>query len=149
MASNYRQLSFVFNLTVPQTDWLMALMDRLGEDVRNPDGSLADPNPEQVRYLGGDLLDFAVDFLPLPATKQVEVWVHDTGEWANVDQIAAVLQALLVKFPGLQPIGFTWADTCSKPRIDEFGGGAVLISRDRVQIETTHDLLNRMNREAA
>lgn len=37
------------------------------------------------------------------------------------------------------PIGFEWAETCSKPRPGEFGGGWCAIFPDRVEIETTHE----------
>lgn len=41
-----------------------------------------------------------------------------------------------------RPIGFQWAETCSKPRIDEFGGGWCAIFADGVQIQSTSEALS-------
>jgi len=40
-------------------------------------------------------------------------------------------------------IGFQWAVSCSKPRIDEFGGGWCAVFPDRIEIESTHEPLSR------
>jgi len=37
------------------------------------------------------------------------------------------------------PIGFEWAETCSKPRIGEFGGGWCAIHADRVEMQLTRE----------
>jgi hypothetical protein len=39
------------------------------------------------------------------------------------------------------PIGFEWAETSSKPRVGEFGGGWCAIFHDRIEIETTREAL--------
>jgi hypothetical protein len=39
------------------------------------------------------------------------------------------------------PIGFEWAETCSKPRIGEFGGGWCAIFADRIEFEITGHML--------
>ncbi len=41
------------------------------------------------------------------------------------------------------PIAFEWAATCSRPRIDEFGGGWCAIFADRILFETTGQALSR------
>lgn len=43
-------------------------------------------------------------------------------------QLADFIHHLIVKFD-LPPFGFDWSYTCTKPRIDEFGGGAVWITK--------------------
>lgn len=40
-----------------------------------------------------------------------------------------------------EPIGFSFAQTCSRYRIDEFGGGFCFITKDYVICETTSDIL--------
>ena len=40
-------------------------------------------------------------------------------------------------------IGFQWAVSCSKPRIDEFGGGWCAVFPNRIEIESTHEPLSR------
>jgi hypothetical protein len=52
------------------------------------------------------------------------VWFHP-DESGNPSAVAAMITALLERFPASYPKGFqfTWAETCSKPRLDEFSGG--------------------------
>jgi hypothetical protein len=43
----------------------------------------------------------------------------------------------------LGPVGFEWAVTCSRPRIDEFGGGWCVIFADRIEFNRTGEALTR------
>ena len=56
------------------------------------------------------------------------VWVgsEDSGD---VDYTADLVQAFLRRFELDLVVAFQWANTCSKPRLDAFGGGAAVISR--------------------
>ena len=60
--------------------------------------------------------------------KHGTVWVgsEDSGD---VDYTADLTQAFLRRFALDLVVSFQWANTCSKPLVDEFGGGAVVISR--------------------
>jgi hypothetical protein len=44
-------------------------------------------------------------------------------------------------------VAFTWADTCSKPRPGEFGGGAAFVSAKGIDIMTTFDTIIKMKRQ--
>lgn len=37
-----------------------------------------------------------------------------------------------------------WAETCSKPRIGEFGGGAMLVDNKNIVVKTTSQILNEL-----
>jgi len=37
----------------------------------------------------------------------------------------------------------TWADSCSKMRIDEFGGGAMFITAEKVEYFSTYDFIQQ------
>ncbi|MBV1686424.1 hypothetical protein KRR38_01730 [Novosphingobium sp. G106] len=39
------------------------------------------------------------------------------------------------------PIGFEWSISCSRQRIDEFGGGWCAVFADRIELEGTHEAL--------
>lgn len=41
------------------------------------------------------------------------------------------------------PIGFDWSFTCSRPRLNSFGGGWCAIFSDRIEIETTREALSQ------
>ena len=55
------------------------------------------------------------------------VWLRDTGESFIIEQGAALVEALVeeLSLPGIHVV--SWANTCDKPRIDEFGGGAFAV----------------------
>lgn len=65
----------------------------------------------------------------------VEVAFEDEGIWfsheesINVDNLAVLVQALLDELEIDEPFVFSWANTCSKPRLDEFDGGACALKR--------------------
>ena len=50
-------------------------------------------------------------------------------ECIDTTQVAIFAQALLDELEIDEPFCFSWAYTCSKPRIDEFGGGACKVRR--------------------
>jgi hypothetical protein len=58
------------------------------------------------------------------------LWVHDDGGQGNIDMLIPVIQDYLTKFDPKGALGFEWANTCSRPRLDAFGGGAVFVTAD-------------------
>lgn len=62
------------------------------------------------------------------------LWLHDDGESIDVEHAAALAQALLDGLKIDEPFVFSWAYTCSKPRLDEFGGGACAVRRGKAPI---------------
>ena len=61
--------------------------------------------------------------------------VEDRGVWfyaqeqGNTDHVEAIARALLEELEMDERFVCSWAYTCSKPRIDEFGGGAMVVRR--------------------
>jgi hypothetical protein len=56
------------------------------------------------------------------------VWFH-TDESINTDHVEIIARQLIDELKLDTPFFCSWAYTCSKPRIDEFGGGAFVIKR--------------------
>ena len=56
------------------------------------------------------------------------VWFH-AEESGNTDHVEAIARALVEELELDEPFVCSWAYTCSSPRIDEFGGGAMLVRR--------------------
>ena len=56
------------------------------------------------------------------------VWIYGEESF-DVDQAACLAQMLVDELEIDEPFAFSWAYTCSKMRIDEFGGGACLVRR--------------------
>ena len=60
------------------------------------------------------------------------VWfTHD--ESIDVDSAASVIQRFLKEARPEGSCGFCWAETCSKPRLDNFGGGACFITAEKIE----------------
>ena len=80
-----------------------------------------------------------------------EAWFYSYGcEYSSVNALSELLRRFLIKFDRDDVISLEWANTCSKPRIDAFGGGAVVISRLGIDfINTTawsHEISQRVGR---
>lgn len=61
-----------------------------------------------------------------------ELWIH-ADESGSPDQVAKFLQAFLVKFRPEEGMWFSWSYTCSKMRVNEFGGGACAITAKEME----------------
>ena len=73
--------------------------------------------------------EYAFDFSVEPANRWLWVYSEDYG---NLTRLAVLIQAFLRKFRPRQSWGLCWADTCSKLRLDAFGGGAVFITPEYI-----------------
>lgn len=120
MANYYTQYSFeIENITPEEREWVN---ERLAWDIDVEDYPV---------YPTCRFEDEAGDSCSL--------WIHDDTGGGELDALAEMLQEFLVKFRPDQYITFSWADTCSKPRIDSFGGGAVFITNDDIRWMNTYD----------
>jgi len=103
MPNYYTQLSFaIHDITVQEAEWLKAELE--GACFWCP------PEYEFSTDTGGTVL-----------------WLHEDTA-CDLNSLADMLQQFLFLFRPTDSIGFSWADTCSKPRVDSFGGGAVFIT---------------------
>lgn len=74
-----------------------------------------------------------------------ELWVY-AGEFAELDQLADIIQRFLRRFQPDGCFGLTWAETCSKPRVGEFGGGAVFVTAKSVKWMSTGEFIVEQRR---
>jgi hypothetical protein len=74
------------------------------------------------------------------------VWFY-AEEAGNLDNLASVVQAYLVKFCPKGCWGITWADTCSRPRVGEFGGGAVFVTATERRWMSTYSWVAKQREE--
>lgn len=56
--------------------------------------------------------------------------ISDDGEYLHSENLANFLEEFLKRCRPKGAIGVCWADTCSKRRIGEFGGGAFVVFGD-------------------
>ncbi len=69
-------------------------------------------------------------------------WLHadDCGE---PDRVAHLVRKFLKRFRPDQCWSLSYAATCSKPRVGEFGGGAVFVTADKVSWECSYDFIEQ------
>ena len=138
MANNCTQFSFVFKINSPrEAEYIESILQAsyaMPTGV-NPE-DLTPEEAEQVQLLLDIFEDFeeyeclGFDCEVTGADKEGEVWVHDDAGEGNIDYVCQFIRAYLNKFDLDTKIGFSWASTCSSPRVGEFGGGAVVVSKD-------------------
>jgi hypothetical protein len=134
MADYFTQFSFVIPVTPEQGNWFAKVHALATELIGHAEDGEARENIEGPRdvVLAALGLGEKCDGLPCMQVthdeKEGTVWVRseDSGD---VDYTADLVQAFLRRFDLDRVISFQWANTCSKPRLDAFGGGAVVISR--------------------
>ena len=73
-------------------------------------------------------------------------WIY-ADETIDVNRTVQFFE-YLVRKDLCKPFGFQWADTCSKARLDAFGGGAVLISKEGTEWMSTDAWLFEQNQKA-
>jgi hypothetical protein len=70
------------------------------------------------------------------ASQHLHIW--STDPTPDLHGLSVVLQRL---YPEYLPIGFEWAYTCSRPRLDAYGGGYMVIHAHGIVQNSTHDLM--------
>lgn len=117
MADYYTLFSFVVALD-GDTAWVDELWPLL-------DSANSDTEPDHPIF-GSE----GVFGLPDVQPSDDGLWFHDDVGCSDIDTTIAIVQWVL-DHPGTPAtVEFSWAETCSRPRPDSFGGGAALVSRD-------------------
>ena len=57
--------------------------------------------------------------------------------------LAHLVQKFLCRFRPDKSWSVTYASTCSKPRVDSFGGGAVFVTTDEIKFDSAWDFIER------
>jgi len=99
---------------------------------------------EQLEYLHDSEEDHRAEFEW--AFEEDGLWIYAT-EYGNVDDVVAFVQDFLAEFRPDGCFSLAWAETCSKPRIGEFGGGAVFVTKNTMEYQNTGDWLQEKRLE--
>jgi len=134
MADYFTQFSFVIPVTPEQGNWFTQVHSLAPELIgHTEDGEVPEniegPQDVVLAALGlAEKRDGDPCLQVVHDNKEGTVWVgsEDSGD---VDYTADLVQAFLRRFDLDRVISFQWANTCSRPRLDAFGGGALVISR--------------------
>lgn len=117
MANNYLQTSTVLDLEneAERKRWEERLASK---DKANEEGDNEAPSYEAKIEQEED--------------QHYSVWLYGE-EFCNPDDIANAVQEFFKAFRPKACWGLTYAQTCSKMRIGEFGGGAMFITADSIE----------------
>ena len=75
-----------------------------------------------------------------------DLWLYGE-DYGNVSHAAEFVRAFLAKFRPTACWQLTWAETCSKPRIGEFGGGGVFVTALKATFCIPHEWLARQKKK--
>lgn len=110
MANNYEQFSEIIEChTAFQREWLLNRLSKIEEE--NEDILLCMYPPEG----------------------ETKIWLYNE-EWSDTEALATILRDYLRNFNLDDHIIISVAYTCSKPRVGEFGGYAMGITKDEIEI---------------
>ena len=109
MADNYLQFSAQLDYqTDAQADWLRAKLDEAAE---SDEGSVASYEQEIERK---------------------RFWLY-AEEYGDPGRLADIIAEWQTTFGITEPFVLTWAETCSKLRLDEFSGGAIAVYKGEIK----------------
>ena len=135
MANNYLQFSLHVPLKIKaKLRWVAKTLAAITRLFDSP-GEIDEKRARALGPLGKRIIDERWDYLDFqwslePAHDDAHVgalWIY-ADESGNPDQVAVVLEEYLKLFAPTGVITFTWACTCSKMRVDEFSGGAAVVT---------------------
>jgi len=159
MAGNYLLFSeVVSHLEAQEEAWLklqlqwIAVHGKKETDIDGPD----DEATQNADWFGPRFLRDYEDYDPSWECLGFEYAFHDDHDtpdgwgrhlWLYADesgkpaQVAWLVRKFLRRFRPDQCWSLTYATTCSKPRVGEFGGGALFVTADRTAWQNAYDFV--------
>lgn len=141
MANNYLQFSVAVEVNPDKIDQLKSLNNWLKDvenqmfdnidDIKLPD-IVSGEESGLFDYLKRMMLEGCVDFTSTLYESEYYVYNDENGNIELATEWLFILIRLELLKPKTGYVVFTWAETCDKPRPDEFAGGAAVISRHGV-----------------
>ncbi|MCP3732157.1 hypothetical protein M9978_17175 [Sphingomonas sp. MG17] len=164
MADTYIQACFVFSCTAAEWSLLQEAftlsLDLCAELTPEPrsaafmalfPASGSDPWAGFSALFGGSSLpDFGCDLAggaEMEGTRWQAIISAETS--FEPDAVAQLIQRCCNETLAQGPIGFEWSVSCSRQRIDEFGGGWCAVFADRIVLRWTRDQLRSAMAEAS
>jgi hypothetical protein len=143
MANDYIQASFALhNISAEEEYWLLHAHNSILEGIKY---SEEEGSSYFFRVPGGKTAVSTVPWefwgwtLAISAERIAYIYCEEFG---NLDAIEIVMREFLIKFRPTEAIVITWAEVCSKPRTDHFGGGALIVTAQRTSSINVHQWAN-------
>jgi hypothetical protein len=135
MANYYTHFSTMMRLPAEGVEEALRV-HRLCREASDEMSDDLDPIPECLHcYIQDGDWSFDADSINGDAES---LWLSDNAGGANIPAVAEFIRWLLEQYDdrGIVPLSF--AHTCSKPRPDEFGGGACVITATEIRWCSVH-----------
>jgi len=132
MANNYLLFSEVLtDITPDQKIWLEKFLAPPPDSVFDDDAAIAKWAQEHgcLPDEAGYYPTFRYSFEPSGAN--CSLWMY-SEESANLEEVAALVHVFFREFAIDKVWTLTYSETCSKPRVGEFSGGWVVVSKNEI-----------------
>jgi hypothetical protein len=131
MADYFTNFSVVINLaSKAQQAYALDLADKA--TIAHRDEQLPEDFPEALKDA---IEDWQFETEANESGTKHGLWLHST--YGGVDAVRAFIQHLLQKFDPQRYVAFQWSHDCSKPRTDAYGGGAAVITAQKIKTIST------------
>ena len=146
MADNYIEFSEIIgNVTKKETAWIDKI-PRAFEFEENEKYNADEWKDHFTEALKNQGIKLAPDDSGFEDFPRFEYEIDESGNWwihadeqADLGHIVDVVQAFINKFRPDFVFRLTYAETCSRPRVGEFGGGWMVVSKDNHEYGHTWD----------
>ncbi len=142
MANNYTQFSEAITLkSEEEREWVENHLEIFWTQVDESEQIVKHPEQKEYERLL-ELYGLESDDLNLNFQWEIdsknELWMY-ADESGNADHVALFMQEYLKKFNPEGSFSITYSATCSKPRLGEFGGGALFVTAEKFEWIDSHD----------
>lgn len=133
MADYRTNVSFMVEWTKEACDWFEQLVKR-AEAIGNEEDVPNDDLTKAATQAGAE--QGYIISLTCERENDTTIWITQ-DETFDVDNAAQLIRQTLEHFDLDDIVGFEWSHICSKPRLDAYGGGAIIITKDGVEFMNT------------
>lgn len=125
MADYYCLGSVLIDLPDEQLAEIAAILDEANNDENEEGNSPTLGNT----YMFGQSYTWEKTHNSQLEEKRTLLVSSDDGEWFNAGLLGDAIHHVLAKHKSDNIVCFQWSYSCSKPRLDAYGGGAMVVSR--------------------
>ena len=144
MSDIYTQLSEVLCIrSQEEEDWIKDKLTAIDQAINND--VLPKDTPKWITDWPDGYQELGFDWEIDRTGKNPKLWVH--GDDVNLDALAEFIQRFLKRFDEDGCWRCTWAGTCSKYVIGEFGGGAMFVTAQRASFMNAWDWPRKLQKQ--
>jgi hypothetical protein len=124
----------------------MAVSDAITNNATSAPAGYNDAIFETARAILGAASPFTGELGIEDVAEGVILYAEESGD---IEYTTSLLQAFLKEFGIPTIVSFEWAETCSQPRPGQFGGGAVVVSKDAIDSISTGEVRVELEKKHA